>query len=548
MLNFLQRLNKIKVLLALVLIQTFRSLSQTTPPHYYHNPPNCGVNNLFFNSGVCNKFQFIYTQAEIAAMTNPVAGPISISRIWFRHGGGTSNPSTALSNLEIKMGHTTLTNPTAQFNTNFNAGAPVMVLSNPNYTYTPLIGAAGVPSDNWTFIDLPVPFAYNFSDNLCVEISFSNSSGFIVGNYADNGGIPISQYAGSNSATNANGSTARPVFGVSAGSAPCPPVTVTTSQTNVSCNGAADGSATVVPSGGTTFTYAWSPSGGSSATASGLAAGNYTCTITNECGNSTAQSFTITEPEVYQLNANVIQPACGNNNGCISFAPTPVGTYFYDWPFPTVMIVDSVCDLAPGAYDITITNIDGCTVDTTIVLTNINSLVVDASPEITTINLGDSVQLNVMGGTSYAWSPSSSLNCNNCSNPVATPSETTSYIVSGSDSNGCVGTDTVVVNVNSHSTGCGTVYVPTVFSPKGSGNIDNQKVCVYGNCIAELSFSVYNRWGEMIFKSNNTDLTDCWDGTYKGKVLDSGVYAYQLLVKLTNGELIVQSGNITLIR
>jgi gliding motility-associated-like protein len=212
------------------------------------------------------------------------------------------------------------------------------------------------------------------------------------------------------------------------------------------------------------------------------------------------------------------------------------------------MIVDSVCDLAPGAYDITITNIDGCTVDTTIVLTNINSLVVDASPEITTINLGDSVQLNVMGGTSYAWSPSSSLNCNNCSNPVATPSETTSYIVSGSDSNGCVGTDTVVVNVNSHSTGCGTVYVPTVFSPKGSGNIDNQKVCVYGNCIAELSFSVYNRWGEMIFKSNNTDLTDCWDGTYKGKVLDSGVYAYQLLVKLTNGELIVQSGNITLIR
>jgi len=212
------------------------------------------------------------------------------------------------------------------------------------------------------------------------------------------------------------------------------------------------------------------------------------------------------------------------------------------------MIVDSVCDLAPGAYDITITNIDGCTIDTTIVLTNINSLVVDASPGITTINLGDSVQLNVTGGTSYAWSPSSSLNCNNCSNPVATPSETTTYIVSGSDSNGCEGTDTVVVNVNSQSAGCGTVYVPTVFSPKGSGNIDNQKVCVYGNCIAELSFSVYNRWGEMIFKSNNTDLTDCWEGTYKGKALDSGVYAYQLLVKLTNGELIVQSGNITLIR
>ena len=152
---------------------------------------------------------------------------------------------------------------------------------------------------------------------------------------------------------------------------PCPAVTVTAGQTNATCNGAADGSATVVASGGTTFIYAWSPIGGTSATAGGLPAGSYTCTITNECGNSTTQGFSITEPDGYRLNATVVQPSCGSNNGCISFAPAPAGTYFYSWPFPTNMVVDSVCDLAPGAYTILINSENGCPTDTTIVLADV---------------------------------------------------------------------------------------------------------------------------------------------------------------------------------
>ena len=542
-------MNKNRILLALLFFKTFCCFSQFTPPHYYHNPPNCGVNNLFFNSGVCNKFQFIYTQAEIATMTNPVSGPVSISRIWFRHGGGSSNSSTTLSNLEIKMGHTTLTNPAGLFNSNFNVGAPLTVLTSVSYTYTPLIGAYNVTSDNWTYIDLITPFSYNFIDNLCIEISFSNSSGYIVGHYADNGGIPISQYAGSNSATNANGSTARPVFGISAGSVPCPPVNVTPSQSNVSCNGQSDGSATVVASGGTSFTYAWSPSGGTGATAAGLAAGTYTCAITNECGNSTTQNFTITEPDAYQLNATVVQPTCGNDNGCISFDPTPAGTYFYDWPFPTVMIVDNVCDLAPGSYNITITNIDGCTVDTTILLTdNSSTLQIDASPENSTIEPGDSIQLNATVGVSYTWSPSSGLSCSDCSDPMAAPTVSTTYIVTGTDANGCSGTDTVYVTIVPVPVECGDIFIPTVFSPNGTGSSANKTICVYGGCLSELSFAIYNRWGEKVFETSDVTLTECWDGTHEGRELNSGTFVYKLILTLTNNEIIEESGNIVLIR
>jgi hypothetical protein len=68
------------------------------------------------------------------------------------------------------------------------------------------------------------------------------------------------------------------------------------SQTNVSCFGASNGSATINATGGNSFTYAWSPSGGTSPTATGLSAGTYNCLVTNNCGNTATQNVVITQP------------------------------------------------------------------------------------------------------------------------------------------------------------------------------------------------------------------------------------------------------------
>ena len=58
--------------------------------------------------------------------------------------------------------------------------------------------------------------------------------------------------------------------------------TLSSSITNISCNGGTNGSATITPSGGSApFTYSWSPSGGSAATANNLAAGTYVVTTTD---------------------------------------------------------------------------------------------------------------------------------------------------------------------------------------------------------------------------------------------------------------------------
>jgi len=73
-------------------------------------------------------------------------------------------------------------------------------------------------------------------------------------------------------------------------------------------------------------------------------------------------------------------------------------------------------------------------------------------------------------------------------------------------------------------------------------------ICVYGGCVSKLSFVIYNRWGEKVFETTDVSLTECWDGTFKGKSLNSGSFVYKLIVTLTNNEVIEESGNITLIR
>jgi gliding motility-associated-like protein len=145
------------------------------------------------------------------------------------------------------------------------------------------------------------------------------------------------------------------------------------------------------------------------------------------------------------------------------------------------------------------------------------------------------------GGTTYSWTPATDLSCSDCANPIANPTSTTTYILVITDANGCSNVDTVIVFVEMD---CGEVFVPNVFSPNQDG--ENDLECVYGRCIQTILFAIYDRWGEKVFETSDPDA--CWDGIYKGKLMNTAVFVYYLNATLLNGEDIKKQGNITLIR
>lgn len=89
-----------------------------------------------------------------------------------------------------------------------------------------------------------------------------------------------------------------------------------------------------------------------------------------------------------------------------------------------------------------------------------------------------------------------------------------------------------------------SVFVANVFSPNGDGS--NDVLHILGNGIDEVQFLIYDRWGEKVFETTST--TDGWDGTFRGKPMNVGVFVYFIKGKYKNGESIDKNGNVTLLR
>jgi gliding motility-associated-like protein len=88
------------------------------------------------------------------------------------------------------------------------------------------------------------------------------------------------------------------------------------------------------------------------------------------------------------------------------------------------------------------------------------------------------------------------------------------------------------------------LFIPLAFSPNGDGKNDVWKV--QGRCIKEFELMIFDRWGEKVF--DTTDKTNAWDGTYRGKSLDTDVYVYILNITMRDGETKTLKGDITLLR
>lgn len=191
-----------------------------------------------------------------------------------------------------------------------------------------------------------------------------------------------------------------------------PPQLVTSvSSTNASCNGVCDGTATASPSGGTgAYSYSWAPGGQTTQTATGLCAGTYTVTVMDANNCSTTQTVTITEAPIITANATVTDANCTLCDGSITANPSGgIGPYTYSWA-PGAQTTQTISNLCPGIYTVTITDAVGCSVNTSIAVSNINGPTVASSFTDASCNTlcDGTANANVTGGIApftYDWSP-----------------------------------------------------------------------------------------------------------------------------------------------
>ena len=231
---------------------------------------------------------------------------------------------------------------------------------------------------------------------------------------------------------------------------------------------------------------------------------------------------------IFQTTQGVYVDSLSSVFGCDSIVYT-----FLD-VFPNFSVIDTVeiCQgdsvflgggyqYSFGDYQDTLQSFMGC--DSLVY----SSLIIKSNPNIiaymdTIIEKGNVVQLNVTGGTSYSWTPSFNLDCSNCQNPLASPDQSTEYIVFG-ETNGCYSSDTIFITVNIELM---NLYIPNAFVPGSSG--DNAIFYFYGSGISEFEVQIFDRWGELLYESN--DMGQGWNGVYQGRIVPVGVYTYKVRV------------------
>ena len=201
-------------------------------------------------------------------------------------------------------------------------------------------------------------------------------------------------------------------------------------------------------------TYTWTPATGLSCTtcdnpaASPNTTTTYTVTGTDVNGCVDTSQVTIVVNPLPTISAGAGQAYCIGGSAQLQAS----GGVSYIWSPAT----DLSCPTCPNpvanpltttTYTVTGTDANGCS-DTSSVTITVNPLpVIDAGAD-QNICAGAFAQLQATGAVSYVWTPSTGLSCTTCPNPSSSPAATTLYTVTGTDANGCVGTDQIEVSVS----------------------------------------------------------------------------------------------------
>jgi gliding motility-associated-like protein len=223
-------------------------------------------------------------------------------------------------------------------------------------------------------------------------------------------------------------------------------LTVSAQAVDVECGNVCDGSATASPQGGTPpYTYQWND--GSAQTteqAIDLCVGTYTVTVTDANGCQAQVSTTVGGPPPIVSTATTVASSCSNvADGSLDL--TVVGGvpgYTFNWT-PGGATTEDLTNVEFGAYTVTITDASGCSIVETYSISTLVEIEADAGVD-DTVCLATPITLDGDGGGEYLWSPTATLSDSAIANPVATPVDTTTYVLTVTIGS-CVDVDSVTI-------------------------------------------------------------------------------------------------------
>ena len=301
------------------------------------------------------------------------------------------------------------------------------------------------------------------------------------------------------------------------------------------------------------FEYQWN-TGAVTNMISNLSSGIYNVTVTDAKFCIAEKTIELLEPPPMNLTVDLVEPSCyGGEDGHIILnvtggIPLPGNEYsiVIDDQEPTSENVFT--EMISGNYDISILDANLCFIDTIIFLPEPNPIGL-TMPSDTNLQLGCFVDLNVEISADFnyevQWTPAFNLDCTSCERPRASPVENVIYKLSVVDEWGCDAADSVSIKLIKYY----EVYIPNAFSPNNDGVNDFFEIYAGKDVEEILSFSVYDRWGTILFEATDffpNDMNSKWNGIFKNQPLTPGVFIYLAKVRFKDGVEKVFGGDVTL--
>lgn len=343
----------------------------------------------------------------------------------------------------------------------------------------------------------------------------------------------------------------------------------TETTTAVSCAGDSDGVISVFVASNNnnpllSAPYTWSNGVGlpTSNVATDLAPGTYSVTVTDVKGCTDDVSYTVGEPTPITFSVLPIEePLCFGETTLVLIDTAFGGrsSDFEDFSFSVNndgfrIPVNQPGSTFAGQTVVTVFDTVGCSVSDTFSVNQPPQILVDL-PETILVELGDSLTvLNPIISPAgdiynYQWTPGEFLSSDTVRAPTIFPFESRDYTLAVTNANGCQAFADVFVEVDANR----NVYIPNVFSPNRDGRNEDFRIYACQGVQSVNFVRIFDRWGGQIFEGDNMD-PNCldgiqlWDGLYRNKPVNTGVYVYLIEVTFLDGKTLLYRGDVSVMR